>query len=151
MRKIKIPDPVGHDQPVEYRGKPRILVVDDEPEVAAALRDLIEYEGFRVETAENGRQALHYLKRGRRFDLIITDMNMPEMDGLELIRRVRQLKKNLPVIVLTGYATFKSGLEAIREGVYDYVSKPFSVNLLMNVVHEALRDKRRSRRNTVKE
>jgi DNA-binding NtrC family response regulator len=123
------------------RSKTRILVVDDEPQVAETLLDILVHEGLQVEVAENGRQALDLLMNGHRFDLIITDMKMPEMDGLELLRHVRQLKENLPVIVLTGYATVENGLEAIREGVFNYISKPFSVRLLMNVVHEALKDK----------
>ena len=123
-----------------HKSKAMILVVDDEPQVADTLRDLLEYEGFKVETAENGRQALDRLTSGHRFDLVITDMKMPEMDGLELLKRVQKLRKNLPVIVLTGYATLKNGLQAIKEGVYDYVSKPFSVDLLISVVHQALKD-----------
>jgi DNA-binding NtrC family response regulator len=123
-----------------HKSKAMILVVDDEPQVADTLRDLLEYEGFKVETAENGRQALDRLTIGHRFDLVITDMKMPEMDGLELLKRVQKLRKNLPVIVLTAYATLKNGLQAIKEGVYDYVSKPFSVDLLISVVHQALKD-----------
>lgn len=123
-----------------HKSKAMILVVDDEPQVADTLRDLLEYEGFKVETAENGRQALDRLTSGHRFDLVITDMKMPEMDGLELLKRIQKLRKNLPVIVLTGYATLKNGLQAIKEGVYDYVSKPFSVDLLISVVHQALKD-----------
>jgi DNA-binding NtrC family response regulator len=123
-----------------HKSKAMILVVDDEPQVADTLRDLLEYEGFKVETAENGRQALDRLTIGHQFDLVITDMKMPEMDGLELLKRVQKLRKNLPVIVLTAYATLKNGLQAIKEGVYDYVSKPFSVDLLISVVHQALKD-----------
>jgi DNA-binding NtrC family response regulator len=126
---------------METGSKGRILLVEDEPHVAETLRDILVHEGFQVETAENGKKALGRLTRGHRFDLVITDMKMPEMDGLELLRQTQKLGKNLPVIVLTGYATFKNGLQAIREGVYDYVSKPFSIGLLMDVVHEALKDK----------
>jgi CheY-like chemotaxis protein len=128
-----------HDQTRSKESRATILVVDDEPQNAQTLRDLLEYHGFRVETAENGIQALDRLTSGHRFDLVITDMKMPEMDGLELLRQVQRLRKNLPVIVLTAYATLKNGLQAIKEGVYDYISKPFTVHLLMDVVHEALR------------
>lgn len=121
-------------------------MVDDEPLVAETLRDILESEGFKVKRAENGREALDTLMSDHRFDLIITDMKMPEMDGLELLRRVQKMKKNLPVIVLTGYATLKNGLQAIREEVYDYISKPFSVSVLMIAVREALKDKARRRR-----
>lgn len=124
-----------------HKSKATILVVDDEPQVAETLRGILEFEGFQVEIVENGRKALDRLTSGHCFDLLITDMKMPEMDGLELLRRIKKLRKNLPVIVLTAYATLKSGLQAIKEGVYDYVSKPFSVNLLMNVVREALKER----------
>jgi DNA-binding NtrC family response regulator len=124
-----------------HKSKATILVVDDEPQVAEVLRGILEFEGFEVETVENGKQALDRITSVDRFDLIITDMKMPEMDGLELLTQVQKLSKDLPVIVLTAYATLKNGLNAIKDGVYDYVSKPFSVKILMNVVHEALKDK----------
>ena len=117
-----------------------ILVVDDKPQVPDLIRVLLEYEGFKVETAENGRQALDRLTGGHRFDLLITDIRMREMDGLELVRQIQGLRKDFPVIVLTAYATFKNGLQAIQEGVYAYISKPVSVDLLIRVVHQALRD-----------
>jgi DNA-binding NtrC family response regulator len=133
-----------HEQDNEtrsHKSKATILVVDDEPQVAEVLRGILEFEGFEVETVENGKQALDRITSVDRFDLIITDMKMPEMDGLELLTQVQKLSKDLPVIVLTAYATLKNGLNAIKDGVYDYVSKPFSVKILMNVVHEALKDK----------
>jgi CheY-like chemotaxis protein len=133
--------PKKDNQKRSRTSKAGILVVDDEPHVADTLRDILVYEGFKVEVADNGKQALDRLMSGHHFDLVITDMKMPEMDGLELLRRIRQLKlgKNVPIIVLTGYATLKSGLQAIKEGAYDYISKPFSINPLMNVVHEVLK------------
>jgi DNA-binding NtrC family response regulator len=126
---------------MEARSKGTVLVVDDEPRVAETLRDILTLKGFQVETAENGRQALGHLTSGHRFDLIITDMKMPEMDGLELLREIQKLSKDLPVVVLTGYGTPENGLQAKREGAYDYISKPFSIELLMRVVHGALKDK----------
>ena len=123
-----------------HESKSRILVVDDEPDVASTIRAILVHEGFDVETAENGRQALDLLVCGPRFDLVMTDMRMPEMDGLELLRQVRHLRENLPVIVLTGYASEKDGLEALDEGASDYISKPFKAKALMEVVRRALKD-----------
>jgi len=123
-----------------HKSKTRILVVDDEHEVAGNVRDVLVYEGFEVETAGNGRQALDLLMSGRRFDLVITDIRMPEMDGLELLRKVRQLSENLPVIVMTGNATTKKALRPIGEGAFDYISKPFGIKVLIRVVYEALKD-----------
>ena len=119
--------------------KARILIVDDEPDVAQTLRDVLEYQGFATEIAHNGKEALDCLMGGVYFDLVITDMNMPVMDGLELLRRIRQLNKDLPVIVLTGYADFEKGFAAIKEGVSHFMSKPFSVRLLIDAVDDALK------------
>ena len=91
---------------MEARSKGTVLVVDDEPRVAETLRDILTLEGFQVETAENGRQALGHLTSGHHFDLIITDRKMSEMDGLELLREVQKLSKDLPVVVLPGDGSF---------------------------------------------
>jgi len=118
--------------------KTRILVVDDEPEIVEVLRDLLMFAGFEVETAENGKQAIDLLTTARQFDLMITDMKMPEMDGLELMRLAHQLKKALPVVILTGYATVDNGIHSIEEGACDYVLKPFNTEKLMRTVWGAL-------------
>ncbi|MBW2057246.1 MAG: response regulator [Deltaproteobacteria bacterium] len=122
-----------------HKSKARILVVDDEPEIASVLRDLLVFAGFDVETAANGKQAIDLLTTARHFDLMITDMKMPEMDGLELLKMTHQLKKHLPVIILTGCATVDNGIHSLEEGAYDYVLKPFNTEKLILVVREALK------------
>lgn len=122
-----------------HKSKARILVVDDEPEIASVIRDLLTFAGFDVETAANGKQAIDLLTTARHFDLMITDMKMPEMDGLELLKMTHQLKKTLPVIILTGCATVDNGIHSLEEGAYDYVLKPFNTEKLMLVVREALK------------
>ncbi len=118
--------------------KARILVVDDEPEITKVLRDLLVFAGFEVETAGNGKQAMSLLSGTRHFDLMITDMKMPEMDGLELLRLTHQLKKTIPVVILTGRPTVDDGIHSLEEGAYDYVLKPFNTETLMVVVKQAL-------------
>jgi len=112
----------------------RILVVDDEPEVAETLRDILVNVGFEVETAENGKRAMGLLRDFQHFDLVISDMNMPEMGGLELLKQIHQLREDLPVIILTGWATVENGIESVEQGVSDYVLKPFNVEKLMSAV-----------------
>jgi two-component system NtrC family response regulator len=130
------------DPKTRSRGlKARILVVDDQPEVALVVRAMLVHEGFEVETAVNGREALDLLMSALHFDLIITDVRMPEMDGLELLRRARQMRKDLPVIVMTGHATRRNRLDAMEKGAFDYVSKPFGIRVLLKAVHDALRGK----------
>ncbi len=121
------------------KSKARILVVDDEPQVARIVRDLLIFAGFDVTTAENGKQAMNLLNGAEHFDLMITDMKMPEMDGLELLRLTLQLKKAFPVIVLTGCGTVDNGIQALEAGAYDYVLKPFNTEKLLLVVWGALR------------
>jgi len=128
-----------NNQMRSHESRASVLVVDDDPGVAGTVLEVLVREGFDVETATNGRQALDLLMSGRPFDLVITDVRMPKMDGLELLRQIRKWRKNLPVIVMTGYATLKNGLEALQEEAFDYISKPFDLKVLMKVVREALK------------
>jgi len=121
------------------KSRARILVVDDEPRVAQTIRDLLMFAGFEVKTAHNGKQAINLLESADHFDLVITDMKMPEMDGMELLRLTQELKKTLPVVVLTGCGTVDNGIHALEAGAYDYVLKPFNTQKLLLVVWQALR------------
>jgi DNA-binding response OmpR family regulator len=133
----------GH-QPIELDSKPRILVVDEEPEVAHTIRDALVHGGFEAETAENGKQALNFLRARHHFDLLIIDLR-PGMDGLELLRQARKLRKNTPAAILTGNATFEDGLLAVEGGaleyVLEYIAKPINLRDLMTVVHRVLMDR----------
>ena len=129
--------PIMNKSPIQ-RSKARILVVDDEPEIVEVLRDLLMFAGFDVETAENGKRALDLLTTTRQFDLVITDMKMPEMDGLELLRLTHQLDKRVRVVILTGHPTVDNGIHSLEEGACDYVLKPFNTEKLMRAVWGAL-------------
>ena len=115
--------------------------MDDQPEVAHVVRAVLVQEGFEAETAVNGREALDLLMSALHFDLIITDVRMPEMDGLELLRQARQMRKDLPVILMTGHPTRRNRLDAMEKGAFDYVSKPFGIRVLLKAVHDALQGK----------
>jgi DNA-binding NtrC family response regulator len=116
----------------------RVLVVDDDSTVVETLRGILVFEGFDVETTENGKQAIDLVKSPQHFDVLITDMRMPEMNGLELLKAVRQLKKDLPIIILTGYATVENGVDSIEEGAYHYLAKPFHIEELMRTISRAV-------------
>src|SRR5215813_13710825 len=117
--------------------KRNILVVDDEPQIARVLKTTLSSQGYGVRTAADGEQALQEMKSWQP-DLIITDLRMPRMDGLELCRRVRT-DSRVPIIVLSvrGEETIK--VEALDAGADDYITKPFSINELMARVRAALR------------
>ena len=104
----------------------RVLVVDDDRMIREMTRDALVQEGFRVATAASGREALSRLGDEGPFDLVITDLSMREMDGMELLERVKRASPRTEVIVLTGYASLESALQAMRLGAADYLRKPVS-------------------------
>lgn len=118
-------------------GPPRILVVDDEPKILRLLESLLGREGYRVETAPDAAAALRGVVRTHP-DLLVTDLMMPGMDGLELARRAREIDADLPIVLITGYASMETAVAALREGVSDYVTKPFSLAELKAVVGRIL-------------
>ena len=102
----------------------RVLVVDDDQLIREMTRDALAQEGFRVHLATSGNEALEWLGRNGPVELLLTDLSMREMDGFELMEQVRQAWPSTEVVVLTGYASLESALEAIRLGAADYLRKP---------------------------
>jgi DNA-binding NtrC family response regulator len=111
----------------------RILVVDDNRELREILEEYLRGEGDNVEGANNGKEALDK-HRDNYYDLIITDLNMPELAGMELIKTVRQENETTEFVIITGYASMDSAVEAIKIGAFDYIVKPFRMEELMVVV-----------------
>src|SRR5215831_7648303 len=105
--------------------KEKILVVDDEPSIRKVLQTLLEVDGYRVDTVPSGREALEHIADGKRPDLIILDVLMPEMDGLETLRQLMQVDRSLSVIMLSCSNEVTTVVEAIRLGAMDYLTKPF--------------------------
>jgi DNA-binding NtrC family response regulator len=123
----------------------RILVVDDELLIRDLLYDYFSSKDFKIQTANSAEEAIAILDRDHDFDVVLTDIRMPGMDGLELIDRIRQADAGLPVIVMTGYPSLDSAIEALRKRVYDYIVKPFNINRLCAVVEEASRLRQQGR------
>ncbi|MFI5373038.1 MAG: sigma-54-dependent transcriptional regulator [Candidatus Rokuibacteriota bacterium] len=116
----------------------RILIVDDEPDMLENCSRILSRQGYACLTAENGRAALAILERERP-DLLLTDIKMPEMDGMALLQRAHEVDPALPVIMITGFASIESAVAAVREGAFDYLPKSFSVDQLRVAVERALR------------
>lgn len=106
----------------------KILVVDDEAVIRELMSDILIDEGYKVESACNGLEALELLRGEGEFVLMFTDIMMPEMDGIQLTREARAINPSLIPIVMTGYATLETARAAVKEGAYDYVLKPFSLS-----------------------
>jgi len=116
----------------------RILIVDDEIVIRELMTDILADEGYDVESAPNGREALELLRRKKDFVVLFTDIMMPEMDGIELIREARKVMPAIVPIVMTGYATLETARAAVKEGAYDYVLKPFNLSEIKMAVSNAL-------------
>jgi putative two-component system response regulator len=114
-----------------------ILVVDDEPKICEFLGILLGREGYKTESAFNAAEALERIARNS-YDLVLTDLKMPGMDGFELITRLKKLRPELPVIMITGYATVETAVQALRYGVDDYVTKPFNIDELRKVIARSI-------------
>ena len=121
----------------------RVLVVDDEVAQMKALCSTLEFEGYRPTGFSSARQALAHLRAGEH-DLLLTDLMMPEIDGIELIRSARARDPELAGIVMTGHGTIDSAVAAMQVGALDYVLKPFKLNVILTVIARAL-DTRRLR------
>lgn len=121
----------------------RILLIDDEPDVLSTLEMTLSQEAYSVATATDGEAALEYF-RNQPFDLVVTDMRMPGMDGVEVIRRIKALDPDVEVIMLTGYATLDNAVTVLRNaGAFDYMTKPIEdIDELLMVVEKALEKRR---------
>jgi signal transduction histidine kinase len=121
---------------------PKILVVDDEPDLLAALCELIQAQGYSATGTASGRQALGELRAamtgGAPFDVLITDLMMPVMDGIALLRAGRDIDADLVSIVMTGHGTIDTAVAAMKGGALDYILKPFSLKIAMPVLSRAI-------------
>ena len=122
----------------------RLLIVEDERILRENLQTMFSEHGYQAEAAPNGEEAIRRLDQ-ERFDLIITDMRMPEADGLEVLRKARQMDENTLVLVMTAYGSVEAAVEAMRFGAYDYIQKPFDLDELEMKVMRAFEHQRESR------
>jgi len=117
--------------------KEEILVVDDDPQMLIAVNEALRCRGYSVTTAASGMEALCRLKE-KHHKVVITDMRMPEVSGLDLLKKVRSMAPQTPVVLLTAYGTIQNAVDAMRLGAFDYLLKPFSIESLESVVRRAL-------------
>jgi DNA-binding NtrC family response regulator len=114
----------------------RILVVDDQESMRDMLADLLEMMGYAPRAVAGGAEALHELEAGG-IDLVITDLNMPVMDGMELMKQIKSRTPDLPVIVITGYGTFHTERQVLSSGADGYIPKPCTINRVQETVSAA--------------
>ncbi|HEX2964670.1 MAG TPA: sigma-54 dependent transcriptional regulator [Syntrophorhabdaceae bacterium] len=117
--------------------KTNVLVVDDDNHMRIALKESLIRAGYSVSIAEDGKQALNEIGK-RIYDLVITDVKMPHVSGIDLLQHIKESSPFLPVILMTGYGTIQDAVKVIKEGAYDYIQKPFNTDTLYGVVKRAL-------------
>jgi DNA-binding NtrC family response regulator len=114
----------------------RVLVIDDESIVRTSCSRTLGPEGYEVVAAQNGSEGLRLLEEGR-FDLVLTDLKMPDMDGIEVLKKIKENWPQTEVIVITGYQTVETAVKSIKLGAFDYIEKPFTPDTLVAAVVKA--------------
>jgi DNA-binding NtrC family response regulator len=122
----------------------RILIVDDEQSLCAILAERLKKEGYHCVMANNVEEAVRYLERDY-FSLIISDIKMPGVDGMKLLKAVKSIRPEVMLIIMTGYPEIDRAVEAIHLGVYDFIVKPFDLELMVLTVEKALKKRRLKR------
>ena len=119
--------------------QPRLLVIDDSREMLDCLENCLNLLGYSVETALGGEKGIAKIE-SESFDLVLTDLKMPRVDGMEVIRRTRSINPSLKIIVVTAYATIDSAVRAMQAGAAHYITKPFKLDEMAVVLERALKN-----------
>jgi len=115
----------------------RILVIDDERSIRNTLKDILEYEKYEVSLAEDGIKGLELIS-SHDYDIILCDIKMPEMDGIEVLQKIQEIKPDIPVIMISGHGNIDTAVEAIKDGAYDFIQKPLDLNRLLITIRNAM-------------
>ena len=121
-----------------------MLVVDDDPGSSGLLRDIFQQEGYDITVASRGEEALA-LFPPRPYDIVLCDVQLPDMDGIELLRRLRREMPSTAVIMVTAFGTYETAIKALAEGAFDYVRKPFTLQEVRLTVERAMERRRLQR------
>ena len=126
----------GHERTImvtEVTDQAAVLVIDDEESMREGCRQTLDQEGYRTAVAANGQNGLRLVERVRP-DVVLVDLRMPGMDGIEVIERIRTIDPNIVTIVITGYGSIDAAVAAMKSGAFDFLNKPFSPERLLEVV-----------------
>src|SRR5512139_1399857 len=126
LKRVDVPNPLA-----------RILAVDDEAVILDSFRKILVVAGYAIDTVQSGREALGLVQK-HKYDFVFTDLKMPEMDGLDVVKGVKHFSPETDVIVITGYATIESAVDAMKFGAMDYVQKPFTEDELVEFTKKCL-------------
>ena len=113
-----------------------ILIIDDEKSIRNTLKEILEYEGYKVDEAADGVQGLEKLEN-QDFDVVLCDIKMPKMDGMEVLEKAAEAAPDVPFIMISGHGTIETAVEATKKGAYDFLQKPPDLNRLLITIRNA--------------
>ncbi len=120
------------------RSKPQILVIDDEKDIGLLFEKVLAFEGYTVLTALDGESGLELVNRNKP-DIVLLDLKMPKMDGIEVLQRIKKIDKNIVVIIITGYGTIDTARMTLKFGAFDYITKPIDLEYVKAVIKDGLK------------
>jgi two-component system, NtrC family, nitrogen regulation response regulator NtrX len=116
---------------------PRILIIDDEKNIRRTLREILEYENFKVDEAADGQEGLNMAQK-EKYDVILTDIKMPKMDGIEVLDKLMQQGVDIPIVMISGHGNIETAVEAVKKGAFDFIAKPLDLNRLLVTIRNAM-------------
>src|SRR3982750_303400 len=115
---------------------PTILIIDDEKAIRKTLSEILSFEGYKIDEASDGEEGLKRFK-DKTYDVVLCDIKMPKMDGMEFLEKSRQANPDVPLIMISGHGTIETAVEAVKKGAFDYISKPPDLNRLLITLRNA--------------
>src|SRR6476659_5425316 len=116
---------------------PSILIIDDEKSIRKTLTEILSYEGYKIDEASDGEDGLKKFKE-KNYDLVLCDIKMPKLDGIEFLEKEREINDEVPIIIISGHGNIETAVEAVKKGAYDYISKPPDLNRMLITLRNAM-------------
>jgi DNA-binding NtrC family response regulator len=129
--------PLHFNKYVNEINMPKILIVDDEPVIRTTLREIFEYEKYEIDEAGDAKKALKMIEKWE-YKAILSDIKMPDMNGMEFLEELQKRDSTIPVIMITGHGDIETAVEALKKGAFDFIQKPLDLNRLLISVRHAL-------------
>jgi two-component system nitrogen regulation response regulator NtrX len=115
----------------------KILIIDDEKSIRKTLREILEYEKYQVDEASDGAEGIGMIQKDK-YDIVLCDIKMPKMDGIEVLDKVMQLSADIPVVMISGHGNIETAVEAVKKGAFDFIAKPLDLNRLLVTIRNAM-------------
>lgn len=115
----------------------KILIIDDEKAIRATLKEILEFEGFKIEEAAEGAEGIAKFQE-HKFDVVLCDIKMPRMDGIEVLEKLYEINSDVPVVMISGHGNIETAVEAVKKGAFDFIAKPLDLNRLLVTIRNAM-------------